>query len=63
MTDQTTYVALIQQGMVLDQRVIAVGDSEFDLKGQAVAAAAELNEQQTGESEGYTAVVLAVPAP
>jgi hypothetical protein len=56
----TQFVALIQQGMVLDQNVVAVGDDEAALQTQATEAAEKLNNEQTGFGEGWTAVVLPV---
>lgn len=57
-----TYVAIIQQGMVLDQRVIAVGIDQQELQKASKAEAAKLNSQETGFAEEYEAVVLKVPS-
>lgn len=54
------FVALIQQGMVLDQKVLAVGDDQVKLQAQADAEATKLNDAQTGFGEGWTAVVVPV---
>jgi len=60
MTAQITYVALVQQGMVLDQRALATGTDLPALQAVADAEAAKLN-AGADMTEGYTAVVLAVP--
>lgn len=58
----TTYVALIQQGMVLDQKALAVGEDQNQLQAQAEKAAQTLNSQEQGFGEGWTAVVVEVGA-
>jgi hypothetical protein len=56
-----TYVGLIQQGMVLDQKVVVVSDDEASVLQQAKNAAETINDSQTGFGEGWTAVALKVP--
>ena len=56
-----TYVAVIQQGMVLDQRVVTVCENQADAEAEAVAEAKKLNDAQTGFGEGWSVAVLAVP--
>jgi hypothetical protein len=55
-----TFVAIVQQGMVLDQRAVAGCRNEADAQAEADAAAKKLNDEQTGFGEGWNAVVLAV---
>lgn len=56
----TTFVALIQQGTVLDQKALAVGEDEAALQEQADQAAHSANDAQTGESLAWAAVVVPV---
>lgn len=66
MTDETArqaYVALLLQGMTLAQKALAVGEDKAALQQTADDAAAKLNAQQTGFSEGWTAVVVPVGKP
>lgn len=58
----TQFVALIQQGMILDQQALAVGEDEQALQAQANAAADKLNSEQQGFGEGWTAAVVPVKA-
>ena len=57
---QPEFVALIQQGIPLDQRVVSTGTDEAAIQSQAVAAATKLNSEQQGFGAAWTAVVLSV---
>ena len=57
---QPEFVALIQQGIQLDQRVVSTGTDEAAIQSQAVAAATKLNSEQQGFGAAWTAVVLSV---
>ncbi len=61
MTDQITYVALVQQGMVLDQRALATGTDQQELQALARSEAAVLN-AGASMTVAYTAVVLEIPS-
>jgi hypothetical protein len=56
----TQYVGIVQQGMVLDQKVIVSGSEQGMIQRQADEAAKRLNDAQQGFGEGWTAVVLPV---
>jgi hypothetical protein len=54
------YVALVQQGMILDQKVVAYGPDQESVLAQAEQAATLLNSAETGFGEAWTAVALEV---
>jgi hypothetical protein len=54
------YVAIIQQGIGLGQRIVSVGDDRDVLQARADEAAEKLNDA-AGFDEAYSAVVLEAP--
>lgn len=57
------YIGLIQQGMVLDQKCVAMGADLNAVTEEAAAQAKKVNDAETGEAEGYSSVVLEFEAP
>lgn len=57
------FVALVTQGMVLDQKALAVGTNQAELEKLATAEAQKLNDEQEGFGEGWSAVVIPVEQP
>jgi hypothetical protein len=56
----TEFVALVQQGTIMDQRVVGVSPDQERVLAMAEVEASRLNGEQTGFGLGWSAVVLPV---